>query len=215
MDKRGEQSMPRMRGVAGALMLAGGSVGFGLFAATASAQPAPGGPGGTVTGTAKAGPSTIATGTVGSAPTAVHARAADPAATAPGGGGGGNFSNNAVQVIAGNHTGTCSPIVAQQVNNSNNTAANNNGSANDSPAINVSNGQSSAPGNGRGTGDIGKNNTISQNVNVSCFNNSSPQTVTRTVVVPHTVTKTVVVPQTVVQQAPVAAPVTTTAHFTG
>ena len=42
-----------------------------------------------------------------------------------------------------------------------------------------------------------------------------PHTVTRTVVVPNTVTRTVVVPQTVVQQAPVAAPVTTTAHFTG
>ena len=123
------------------------------------------------------------------------------------------LSNNAVQVIAGNH-GSC--IVAQQVNNSNNTTATNNGSANNSPALNISNGQSSAPGNGRGTGDIGKNNTISQNANVSCFNSSSTQTITKTVVVPQTITKTVVVPQTtVVQQAPVAAPVVTQATFTG
>ncbi len=119
-----------------------------------------------------------------------------------------------MQVITGNNTGPCSPITAQQVNNSNTTAANNNGSANNSPTINVSSGDDSQPGNGRGTGDIGniKNNTVNQNVNVSCFNNSSPQTV----VVPQT--KTVVVPgptQTIVQQAPVAAPVTTAATFTG
>jgi hypothetical protein len=111
-----------------------------------------------------------------------------------------------VQVVAGNNTGPCSPISAQQANNSNNTVAVANGSAINSPALNVSNGQSAAPGNGRGTADIGKNNSISQNVSVSCFN-SAP---TRTVIVPQVVTRTVVV-----QQAPVASAVTTTAHFTG
>jgi hypothetical protein len=124
-----------------------------------------------------------------------------------------------VQVIAGNHTGPCSPIVAQQVNNSNTTAANNNGSANNSPTLSVNQGNNSQPGNGRGTGDIGniKNNNVIQHVNVNCFNNSSPQTVTQTVVVPKIVTNTVVVPQTqtIVQQAPAAAPVVTQATFTG
>jgi hypothetical protein len=198
--------MPRIRYVAGALTLAMGSVSFGLMAATASA--------GTATGTATAGGATAtgtATGTVTSTPSSgttgtpvpqAVVGAPAPVAPAPAA----TSDPPVVQVVAGNSTGPCSPISAQQVNNSNNTVAINNGSANNSPALNVSNGQSSAPGNGRGTGDIGKNNSISQNVNVSCFN-SAP---TRTVVVPQVVTRTVVV-----QQAPVASAVTTTAHFTG
>ncbi|HEY1635915.1 MAG TPA: hypothetical protein VGF64_14220 [Acidimicrobiales bacterium] len=126
-----------------------------------------------------------------------------------------------MQVIAGNHTGTCSPVVGQQVSGANTAQAavtNNSGNANDSPSVN----NGDASGNGRGTGGTENHNitAINQNVSVSCFNNTTPQTVTKTVVVPQTVTKTVVVPQTntvvqQVQQAPVASAVTTTAHFTG
>jgi hypothetical protein len=116
-----------------------------------------------------------------------------------------------VQVIAGNNTGPCSPITAQQVPGANTaqvaqTTDSGNGIGN------IGN------GNGRGTGGTENHNvtSINQNVSVSCFNNTTP----RTVVVPQTVTKTVVVPQTntvvqQVQQAPVASAVTTTAHFTG
>jgi hypothetical protein len=120
-----------------------------------------------------------------------------------------------VQVIAGNHTGPCSPITAQQVTGANTAqVAVTNDSGNG--IGNIGN------GNGRGTGGTENHNitAINQNVSVSCFNNTAPrtvvvpQTVTKTVVVPQTVTKTVVVPQTV-QQAPVASAVTTTAHFTG
>jgi hypothetical protein len=185
-----------------------GSVSFGLFAATASAQAPGSSP--TVTGTATAGAggaaATVTTGS--SAAPAPVARTVAPGSAAPTG-----ASDPAVQVIAGNHSGPCSPITAQQVTGANTAqVAVTNDSGNG--IGNIGN------GNGRGSGTTQNLNStsINQNVSISCFNNTAPQTVTKTVVVPQTVTKTVVVPQTktvVVQQAPVASAVTTTAHFTG
>src|SRR5438477_1770142 len=157
--------MPRIRYVAGAVTLAMGSVSFGLFAATASAQA----PGSTPTavGTAIAGAGHAAAtgaGTSGAAgaPTALRTPAGDPAAGAPGGGGGGVLSNNTVQVVVGNHNAPCSPVVGQQVTGANTAqVAVTNDSGNG--IGNIGN------GNGRGTGGTENHNitAINQNVSVS------------------------------------------------
>jgi hypothetical protein len=98
--------------------------------------------------------------------------------------------------------------------NGNASANGGNGGAGGSSSANGGHGANFSPGNV----DI----TQSQSVNCAVTNPTKTIVVpqTKTVVVPQTVTRTVVVPRTVtrtvvVQQAPVAAPVTTTAHFTG